>query len=128
MLSNHHVLVVDDQPLTRKVLKSMLAGRGCTSFSEAANGQEARDQMQQNAPTLVLCDINMSPGDGFSFLQDLRSGSHCDPQVPVIFLTCNSEASFIERAKDMGADGYLLKPITANDLADQIGKALKRRP
>ena len=126
MLSEHHVLVIDDQPLIRKVLKGMLEVKGCPKVSEAANGDEAHAIMHSQQPTLVLCDINMSPGDGFSFLSYVRNGAFGRTDTPVIFLTCNVETSVIERAVKMGVSGYLLKPVTAIDLAAQIGKVLDK--
>ena len=104
----------------------MLLSNGCAEVSEAANGYEAEQAMRSEIPSLILCDINMSPGDGFKFLQDVRSGSFGPHDIPVVFLTCNVEKSIIERAIDLGVNGYLLKPVMAADLVAQISKVLTK--
>ena len=125
MLTEHHVLIVDDQPLIRKVLKSMLFSHGGKRISEAANGEEARTIMRSQPATLILCDINMSPGTGFDFLHDLRSGTMGAADVPVIFLTCNVETAMVEKAAEMGVNGYLLKPVSGEKLYATIDNVLR---
>ena len=127
MLAQHCVLIIDDQPLVRKVLRSMLANLGCETVTEASNGEEALLSMQQSPPTLILCDINMSPIDGFDFLSNLRIGKYGAQDVPVIFLTCNTERKIVERAIKMGVAGYLLKPVTSEELRTKISTALDSR-
>ena len=125
MLSDQRILIIDDQPLVRKVIKTMLAGKNCQGFFEAANGVEAKRVMAEASPTLVICDVNMAPGDGFAFLEDLRKGTFGDAGIPVIFLTSDIDPAMIERATAMGVDGYLLKPVTPDDLSAEIEKVLK---
>ena len=124
MLTDHHVLVVDDQPLIRKVLKTMLSTKGGRQVSEAANGDDARQIMLSNPASLILCDINMSPGNGFDFLKEVRNGDFGSPDVPVIFLTCNVEQHMVEKASQMGVSGYLLKPVSADKLHSTISGVL----
>ena len=127
LISNLRILVIDDQALVRKVVATLLASQGCNDVIEAANGVEARDIVAKSKPSLIVCDINMSPGDGFSFLRDLRSGIYGPNDIPVIFMTSSSEKPVIEKALRLGVDGYVLKPITSTNLITQIHNAIKRR-
>ena len=117
MLSDQHVLIADDQPIIRKTIRMMLAKFNCAHVSEASNGEEARQLMlTAPPPTLILCDINMSPVNGLEFLQELRSGALGNPETPVILLTCNTAAATVEAAVSLGVSGYLTKPITSEKL------------
>lgn len=108
-LSGAHVLVVDDQALIRTVLRHFLEKGGCKRVDEAANGVEALALLTERHPDIIICDINMAPGDGFSFVRELRAGPGSG--IPVIFLTCNADEAFVNEAKNLDASGYLLKPV-----------------
>ena len=74
----------------------------------------------------MICDINMSPGDGFNFLSEVRSGKYGLAHIPFVFLTCNSETDNVKKAAELGVAGYLLKPVTMADLRDRYLKHIER--
>ena len=127
MLYEEPILIVDDQQIVRKVLGLMLKQLGYSLVFEATNGEEAKKIVQDHAPSLIICDINMSPTNGLEFLKELRSGSLGEPEVPVIFLTCNTDNSTIQEAAALGANGYLAKPVKAEKLQQTIN-ALMAEP
>jgi len=97
-------LIADDEPLARRQLRSLLErDPQITLVGEAGSGQEARRAIRELRPELVLLDVRMPLGDGFSVLEDLS-----DPPY-VIFATAHSEHAV--RAFDIAAVDYLLKPF-----------------
>ena len=126
-LAQMKVLIVDDDPVVRKAVSTILKDRGCTTVFEAANGDAALDLMRAALPSLILSDIEMSPLDGFCFLRELRSSCHRLFDFPVIFLTNHQERETVQRASQLGADGYLLKPVSADKLHAKIAEVLAHR-
>ena len=124
MLRNHHVLIVDDQPIVRKVLKVVLERLNPSLISQAGSADEARQAINDAPPSLIICDINMAPTNGLDLLEEIRAGKLGDAQVPLIFLTSNTGKDIIEKAVSLGANGYLAKPVTADNLQLVLTKVL----
>ena len=123
-LSQMKVLVVDDNPVVRKAVTTILRERGCKTIYEAEHGDMALDVMRAALPALVLSDIEMSPLDGFCFLRELRSSCPRLFDLPVVFLTSHPEQEKVKRASQMGANGYLLKPVNAEKLNAKVSDIL----
>ncbi|MCS6827044.1 MAG: hybrid sensor histidine kinase/response regulator [Caldilinea sp.] len=90
------------------------------------NGREALDMLHRFVPDVIICDIAMPVMDGYTFLQRLRN----DPELrllPVIFLTAYGAAENRRRAKAIGVEDYLTKPVDPKDLVASIENALQRR-
>ncbi len=101
------VLVVDDSELTRDTVVGMLKAQGYEVF-EAADGREALRRVQQDAPQLIVTDIEMPVLDGLGLLQELRaSTSHA--ALPVVVLSSRGAEEDKRRAAALGADAYLVK-------------------
>lgn len=115
------VIIVDDHAMLRKGLRFFL-----TSFDdlelvgEATSGKEAVDLCAQLKPDVVLMDMVMSDMDGAAATQIIRQRN---PSVQVLALTSFQERDLIERALQAGAIGYLLKNVSAQDLAGAIREA-----
>ena len=124
MLRNHHVLIVDDQPIVRKVLKVVLERLNPSLISQAGSADEARQVIIDGLPNLIICDINMAPTNGLDLLEEIRSGKLGDAKTPLIFLTSNTGKDIIEKAASLGANGYLAKPVTADNLQQVLAKVL----
>jgi NarL family two-component system response regulator LiaR len=115
------VIIVDDHAMLRKGLRFFL-----TSFAdlelvgEASSGREAIDLCGQLEPDVVLMDMVMADMDGAAATQIIREQN---PSVQVLALTSFQEKDLIERALQAGAIGYLLKNVSAQDLAEAIREA-----
>ena len=100
------IIVVDDHPLTRDALSSLLAQGGFEVVGEAADGAEAIDLAQRHQPDLVLLDLSMPGLDGLSALPRLRAAA---PGCEVVVLTASGTEENLLSAIRGGAAGYLLK-------------------
>jgi two-component system chemotaxis response regulator CheY len=117
------VLVVDDSPTMVMSLKTTLAMRGF-QVETAGNGRAALDKLQSGfKPNLVLTDINMPVMGGMELIRNIRALPDLK-FVPILTLTTETEASKREEGKRAGATGWLVKPLSGNDLIAVIRKVL----
>ena len=115
------ILVVDDEPQIRRVLRTTLSAQGY-SIVEARDGQEALEKLRETRPDLVLLDMNMPVMDGLEACRAIRSGS----DVPIVMLTVRSWEKDKVNALDAGADDYVVKPFGIQELLARIRAALRR--
>ena len=129
MMSRHdpiRVMIVDDHSMVRRGLATILRVRpGLQLVGEANNGQEALRLCKQVRPDVVLMDLVMPEMDGAAATRALRE--MC-PDIQVIALTSFKEKELVQGALEAGAIGYLLKNISADELADAIHAAYAGRP
>jgi two-component system, OmpR family, KDP operon response regulator KdpE len=115
------ILVVDDEPQIRRVMRTTLASQGY-SVAEAKSGDEALHLIPAQRPDLVLLDVNMPGRSGLETCREIRLAS----DVPIIMLTVrNSERDKVQ-ALDAGADDYVVKPFGSEELLARIRAALRR--
>ncbi|HTZ73096.1 MAG TPA: response regulator transcription factor [Candidatus Aquilonibacter sp.] len=120
-MSSAVVLVVDDEPQIRRVLRTTLASHGYTVL-EAKDGPEALEQMRSGRPGLILLDVNLPGPSGLEICRELRASS----DAPIIMLTVrNSERDKVQ-ALDAGADDYVVKPFGIEELMARIRASLRR--
>ena len=112
------ILVVDDDESLRELLRMHLAAAGY-EVSTAPDGISAGYLVLKNPPDLILSDVNMPHMDGFEFVAALKSDSTL-PNIPVIFLTSVEDGD--QRGKELGAVGYLTKPVRADRLLELVAK------
>lgn len=111
-------LLVDDEPVARKVLREELeAMTGIEVAGEAENGQVALDQIRLLEPDLTFLDLQMPGMDGFQVIRELNSG----PMPAIIVVTAYDQYAI--QAFDAGAVDYLLKPVSAGRLAVAVDRA-----
>jgi DNA-binding response OmpR family regulator len=115
------VLVVDDEPRILDFLRSKLRASGYEVVT-AGNGLEALEQVQAEEPDLVVLDILMPRKDGFETLKELRTFS----PVPTIVLSARGENADKVKGLSLGADDYLAKPFSPDELIARI-EAVRRR-
>ncbi|MDP9338227.1 MAG: response regulator transcription factor [Acidobacteriota bacterium] len=120
-MTSAKILVVDDDPQVRRVMKATLAAQGYTIF-EARNGEEAIDVFRSNPPDIILLDVNMPVMDGLEACREIR----CSSNVPIIMLTVRAAERDKVLALDAGADDYVLKPFGIQELLARIRVALRR--
>ena len=117
------VIIADDEPITRKDLKEMLESEGYQVIQEAADGFDAVEACKKHRPDLILMDIKMPLLDGFAAARIINEEMLADT---IVILTAYSEKDFVEQAKSVGADGYLVKPIEERALIPSIELAMAR--
>ncbi len=120
------VLVIEDEPNTRLLIKRLLLQIGIISVVEAADGKAGLDETMRAKPTIILCDVHMEPIDGRQFLKTLRGLKMRQiATTPVIFLTADAKADTVIFAKEHRIDGYLVKPVSLTQLKSRIDALLK---
>ena len=122
-MSAGRILVVDDEPQIRRIMRTTLTGAGY-EVDDAKTGEEALEKVREFRPDLVLLDINMPGMGGLAACRAIRA----DTNVAIIMLTVrNSEADKVE-ALDAGADDFVTKPFSTPELLARIRAALRRVP
>jgi DNA-binding NarL/FixJ family response regulator len=111
------IALADDQALVREGLKAILRLQGFEIVLETADGQALLDRVASERPDLVLADIHMPLLDGIGLVRELRARGNA---TPVILLTTFDEPGLLQRAVDAGAQAFLLKDASAEDLRDAI--------
>ncbi|MBV5335937.1 response regulator [bacterium] len=125
IFSRLKVLVIDDEIYIRRVVMQLLRRLEVTYIVEAAEGKAGFMEVVRNRPDIVLCDINMQPVDGMTFLTILRKTSNKEiAETPVIFLTADSQQETVIRAAKLNVNGYLVKPVSLTDLKKRMVAAL----
>ncbi|MEQ8227834.1 MAG: response regulator [Rhodospirillales bacterium] len=121
-------LIIDDQEFVLNIVRAMMGQIGFGKIETAADGQAGLDVMTNVQPQVVLCDIEMRPMDGLTFLKELRDSSNTDIRdTPVIFLTSHGRHELVSQARALGADGFITKPATVNLLRERIEQSLGKR-
>ena len=119
------VLIVDDHPMVRRGLSAFLMSiEDLEMVGEAAGGEAALQKCEQLSPDVVLMDLIMPGVDGVSAIRSIRQRW---PQIQVIALTSFSEEDLVKEALQAGALSYLLKDVTATELAKAIRSAYAGR-
>ena len=120
------VMIVDDHDMVRRGLATFLRVKADLELvGEASNGQEALKVCERAQPDVILMDLMMPEMDGAAATRAIRK---CWPQVQVIALTSFQEKELVQEALQAGAISYLLKNVSANDLAEAIRAAYAGRP
>ena len=109
--------LADDQVLVRAGLRALLQDQGLVVAIEADDGRSLLDQLQAGTVDVILSDIRMPGLDGIEALRQLRA--HGD-QTPVLLLTTFDEADLLLRAREAGAQGFLLKDAAPEELREAI--------
>ena len=123
-MKQESVLIVEDNPILREGLQEMLELEGFQVYT-ASNGRQALDDMKDFSPDLILSDIAMPIMDGYEFFYAVRDRSEWI-SIPFVFLTARGEREDVLTGKDMGAEDYLIKPVTREDLITVVNSRLER--
>ncbi|MBX3060169.1 MAG: response regulator [Anaerolineae bacterium] len=117
------VLVVDDEPMARTLLRLMLIRAGF-NVTEAEDGFDALDKVRKNRPDVILLDVMMPGMDGFAVCERLRNDVDT-AALPIIMLSAKTDLGSINRGLRVGATVYLTKPISPEDLTRHVLEALE---
>src|SRR5256885_3432253 len=122
--SRHKVPVIDDAPsnLDNNMLMLKVERYAATG---AENGRVGLELARSDPPDLILCDVMMPEMDGFAVLEALRAEPRL-AEIPFIFLTALDDRSSTRRGMNLGADDYLPKPFTRNELMEAVNSRLKK--
>ena len=116
------VLIVDDEEMTRDLLRLMLRGTGLT-IHEAEDGYIALEQIEVHEPDLIILDVMMPGLDGLAVCRKLRSQASTH-DLPIIMLSAKTTPSAIQDGLDAGANKYLTKPVGFKELISNIQAVL----
>jgi two-component system, OmpR family, KDP operon response regulator KdpE len=122
-MNSASILVVDDEPQIRRVLRSTLSFRGYT-ISEVTSGEEAVELVPKLKPDLILLDVNLPGMSGIETCREIRRST----DAPIIMLTVRSAERDKVIALDAGADDYVIKPFGIEELLARIRASLRRHP
>lgn len=120
-MSPASILVIDDEPQIRRVLRTTLSTHGY-EIAEAKTGEEALEWLRKQPPDLVLLDMNMPGMGGVEACREIRRAS----DAPIIMLTVRNAERDKVAALDAGADDYVVKPFGIEELLARIRAALRR--
>ncbi len=123
---NKYIMIIDDSPTIRVSVELALKQLGFP-IKQAENGRDALDkvaEIKKAGDEIVLClsDINMPVLNGIEFITEFRSS---DKFTPVIVLTTEAEKDIIQKGKDAGASGWIIKPFQADDLINVVKRFVK---
>jgi YesN/AraC family two-component response regulator len=123
--SSKKILVIEDDTVTRNIFIDSLEAEGFDTIS-AQNGLVGIEQAQTYLPDLVICDILMPDIDGYSVLTTLRQNP-LTAVIPFIFLTGSDTKADIRKGMELGADDYITKPSTVEELLRAIAIRLEKQ-
>jgi two-component system KDP operon response regulator KdpE len=121
LVTKGNILVVDDEPQITRVLKTTLSSQGY-GVRSAGDGQQALDEMKNWPPDLIITDLRMPLMDGLELCRRVRK----DSRIPIIVLSVKGEETIKVEALDAGADDYITKPFSVNELMARVRAALRR--
>lgn len=118
------ILIVDDEPNIRDTVSLALRRKGYETLC-AATPSDALALVEQQLPDLIISDVCMQDGDGFSLLEAIRSNPRTGA-IPVLIITGNPDHDGMVRGFENGADGYLPKPVSLHTLLAAVQSRLRR--
>ena len=120
-LAGNAILVVDDEPQIRRVVRNALTSEGAT-VAEAASGQEAIDRAAAAQPALIILDLGLPDMSGLAVCKEIRGWS----AIPIIVLSARHSDADKVSLLDAGADDYMAKPFSTNELLARVRAQLRR--
>jgi two-component system chemotaxis response regulator CheY len=114
------LLIVDDSPIARQILRKCLPKESAFSIIEAADGQEALEKYRQYRPEITFMDMTMPVMDGFQAIAEIKQ---IDPQAIIIAATADVQQKARQRIIELGALMHLPKPVTPKAIRDALAKA-----
>ncbi|MBF8221190.1 MULTISPECIES: chemotaxis response regulator CheY [Halomonadaceae] len=122
---NMSILVVDDFPTMRRIVRSLLKELGFTNVDEAEDGQDALSKLRGGGFEFVVSDWNMPNMDGLEMLKQIRADEALK-SLPVLMVTAEAKKENIIAAAQAGANGYVVKPFTSATLEEKLNKIFEK--
>ncbi|HWR90443.1 MAG TPA: chemotaxis response regulator CheY [Dissulfurispiraceae bacterium] len=120
------VLVVDDFPTMRRIIRNLLKQIGYNSIEEAEDGIQALAMLRKGGFGLVVSDWNMPHMEGIDLLRNVRKDASLE-DIAFLMVTAEAEKEKVIEAIKSGVDNYIVKPFTAETLKEKIEKIAERR-
>lgn len=115
----HKILIVEDSATMRQLLRFALQRLGKVEILEAANGVEGLKILRQGGVDLALVDINMPVMDGLKMTQMIRQDPHL-ANLPIIIITTEGKEEMREKARELGIEHYVTKPINQSQVVNTV--------
>lgn len=122
MKKNINILIVDDAPFMRMMLKDVLKKNGFENIIEADNGEDGVKKYKEYKPSLTMMDINMTPMNGIAAVKDIRQ---TDGTAKIIMLSAMNFPAHIAESFISGAVDFIAKPFSADKLIETVNKNLE---
>jgi two-component system chemotaxis response regulator CheY len=119
------ILVVDDFPTMRRIIKNLLKDLGFENVDEAEDGAQGLEKLRGGSFEFVVSDWNMPNMDGLTMLQNIRADPNL-AKLPVLMVTAEAKKENIIAAAQAGANGYVVKPFTAATLEEKLNKIFEK--
>lgn len=119
------ILIVDDFPTMRRIIKNLLKDLGYENVDEAEDGAMALEKLRNGRFDFVVSDWNMPNMDGLTMLQKIRADTALS-HLPVLMVTAEAKKENIIAAAQAGANGYVVKPFTAATLEEKLNKIFEK--
>lgn len=116
-MENLRVLVVEDEPVMRELLRDMLHQAGATQVTECADGSAARAEYAAEHFHIVMLDLGLPDVDGHELMTEFK---RANPQQHVVLVTADDSIDSIQRAISAGANGYVVKPYSLEKIHDVV--------
>lgn len=123
-MSQTKILIIEDDEIIREVIQETLTVNGFLAIA-ANSGQEGLEQVATHQPDLIICDVMMPNLDGYGVLKQLKQGQYA--QIPFIFLTAKTTKEDVRHGMNLGADDYLTKPFSEEELITAIRSRLQKK-
>lgn len=125
MDKNIRILVVDDFPTMRRIVKNLLGDLGFSNIVEADDGETALPILKGGGIEFVVTDWNMPGMTGIDLLKAIRADASL-AALPVLMVTAEADKSQIVEAAQAGVSGYIIKPFTAETLKEKLDRIDQR--
>jgi CheY-like chemotaxis protein len=124
-LDRLRVMLIDNSPMIREMVQSVLESVGVRHFMTASDGRSALDMMPAFGPHLAFCDWEMEPMDGLDFVREVRKLPEWDnPFLPIIMLTSHAEERWVLEARNAGVHEYLMKPAQPSMILARVASII----
>ena len=120
-------LIVDDQPFTRRLVRTMLHGFGSREVYESASGAEALELARSTMPNIIITDLIMPDLNGLRFIKMMKALSAPTSRIPIIVLSGYLTKTATLAVNESGADELLVKPVSPKALYEHVSRIVLRK-
>jgi two-component system, chemotaxis family, chemotaxis protein CheY len=120
-------LIVDDQPFTRRLVRTMLHGFGCREVYESASGVEGLEMARTTMPNIIITDLIMPDFNGLRFIKMVKAPSAATCRIPIIVLSGYLTKTATLTMNESGADELVVKPVSPKALYEHVSRIVLRK-